>query len=43
MTGRVAVAGRVHRVPPARFRQLMAEDPELSDLILRAFMAQRSS
>jgi thioredoxin reductase (NADPH) len=41
LTARVAEPGQVRRIPPARFRQLMAEDPELSDLILRAFMARR--
>lgn len=40
-TGRAAATSRVRRVPHRRFRQLMAEDPELSDLILRAFMARR--
>jgi len=43
LTARVAVAGRVRRIPPAQFRLLMAEDPELSDLILRAFMARREA
>ena len=41
LTGRVVVAGQVRRISPAQFRHLMAEDPELSDLILRAFMARR--
>jgi thioredoxin reductase (NADPH) len=41
LTARVASAGQVRRIPPDRFRRLMAEDPELSDLILRAFMARR--
>src|SRR5579863_4359716 len=27
LTARVAVAGRVRRIPPAQFRRLMAEDP----------------
>ncbi len=43
LTARVAVAGQVRRIPPAQFRLLMAEDPELSDLILRAFMARREA
>jgi thioredoxin reductase (NADPH) len=43
LTARVAVAGRVRRIPPPQFRRLMAEDPELSDLILRAFMARREA
>src|SRR5579862_9001986 len=41
LTGRVAVAGQVRRIPHEQFRLLMADDPELSDLILRAFMARR--
>jgi thioredoxin reductase (NADPH) len=41
VTARVAEAGRVHRITPARFRQLMAEDPELSNLLLAAFVARR--
>jgi len=41
LTGRVAVAGQVRRLSPGQFRRLMAEDQELSDLILRAFMARR--
>ena len=30
LIARVVEDGRVHRIAPARFRQLMAEDPELS-------------
>ena len=41
LTARVAEPGQVRRIPPDRFRRLMAEDPELSDVILRAFMARR--
>jgi thioredoxin reductase (NADPH) len=41
LIARVAEAGRVHRIAPARFRQLMAEDPELSDVLLEAFRARR--
>ena len=41
LTARVAAAGRVGRVSPERFRKMMGEDPELSDLVLRAFMARR--
>jgi thioredoxin reductase (NADPH) len=43
LIARVLEGGRVHRVPAARFRRLMAEDPELSDLLLQAFRARRSS
>jgi thioredoxin reductase (NADPH) len=41
LTARVVEAGHIHRVSPDRFRQLMESDPELSDLMLRAFFARR--
>jgi CRP-like cAMP-binding protein len=41
LTARVVEAGHVHRISPERFRQLMDADPELSDLLLRAFLARR--
>jgi thioredoxin reductase (NADPH) len=41
LTGLVVEAGRIHRIPPAQFRRLMAEDAELSDILLRAFLARR--
>jgi thioredoxin reductase (NADPH) len=41
LEARVAQPGRVHRVTPERFRRLMAEDPELSDILLRALLARR--
>jgi thioredoxin reductase (NADPH) len=41
LIARVVEDGRVHRIAPARFRQLMAEDPELSDIVLEAFRARR--
>jgi thioredoxin reductase (NADPH) len=40
-TARVTAPGVVHRLPPARFRELMASDAELSDLVLRALLARR--
>jgi thioredoxin reductase (NADPH) len=43
LTARVVKAGVVHRISPERFRQLMAEDPELSDLLLRSFLARRQT
>ena len=43
LTARVAAPARVSRISPDRFRALMAEDAELSDLILRAFMARREA
>jgi thioredoxin reductase (NADPH) len=41
LIARVVEAGRVHRIAPTRFRQLMAEDPELSGILLEAFGARR--
>ena len=41
LTARVSEGGAVCRVPAASFRRLMAEDTELSDLLLKAFLARR--
>jgi thioredoxin reductase (NADPH) len=41
LTARVVERARVHRIPPPQVRRLMAEDPELADLLLRAFLARR--
>jgi thioredoxin reductase (NADPH) len=41
LTGRVVEPGRVYRIAPDRFRDVMAEDPELSDLLLRTFLMRR--
>jgi thioredoxin reductase (NADPH) len=41
LTGRVVERARVHRISPEELRRLMAEDPELSDVLLRAFLARR--
>jgi thioredoxin reductase (NADPH) len=41
VTARVSSPGVIHRMTRDRFRLLMAEDADLSDLILRAFMARR--
>lgn len=41
LIARIVEGGRVHRIAPARFRQMMAEDPELSDILLEAFRARR--
>jgi thioredoxin reductase (NADPH) len=41
LIARVVEDGRVHRIAPAGFRQLMAEDPELSDILVEAFGARR--
>jgi thioredoxin reductase (NADPH) len=42
-TTRMSSAGSVLRVAPSDFRLLMAEDAEISDLILRVFLARRQS
>lgn len=42
-TTRMRTAGVVHRIAPAQFRELMSEDAELSDFILRQLMARRES
>ena len=41
LSSRVSEPGKVHRISPVCFRQLMDEDPDLSDVILRALMARR--
>jgi thioredoxin reductase (NADPH) len=41
LSGRVSKPGQVHRISPVSFRQLMDEDPDVSDVILRALMARR--
>lgn len=41
LMGRVVKARRIHRIAPERFRRLMADDPEISDVLLRTFLARR--
>jgi thioredoxin reductase (NADPH) len=41
LMARVTDAGHLHRITPARLRQVMAEDPDLSDILLEAFRARR--
>jgi thioredoxin reductase (NADPH) len=41
LTARAVEPSRVHRISPTQLRLLMAEDPELSDILLRAFLARR--
>ena len=41
LSSRVSKPGPVHRISPVCFRQLMDEDPDLSDVILRALTARR--
>jgi CRP-like cAMP-binding protein len=38
---RMTDPGRVHRITLERFQHLMADDPELSDILLRALLARR--
>ncbi|BBY67224.1 alpha/beta hydrolase fold domain-containing protein [Mycolicibacterium helvum] len=40
---RAATAGTVLRIDPPRFRRLMDEQPDLSDVILRALVARRQA
>jgi thioredoxin reductase (NADPH) len=41
LSARVAESGVIHRLRPAEFRRLMAQDAEISDLLLRGFLARR--
>ncbi|WP_097322901.1 FAD-dependent oxidoreductase [Paractinoplanes atraurantiacus] len=41
LTAHATADGVVHRVTAAAFRRLMAQDTELSDILLRAFLARR--
>ncbi len=41
LTARTATPARLYRMPRSDFRRLMAEDAELSDMVLGAFMARR--
>jgi thioredoxin reductase (NADPH) len=41
LTARVTEAGRIHRISHESFRRLMADDPEISDVLLRTFLARR--
>lgn len=41
LAARVTVAGRIHRISHERFRRLMADDPEISDVLLRTFLERR--
>lgn len=50
LSGRAAVVqaradedGQLLRIPPEGLRKIVVEDPELSDLILRTFLARRSA
>jgi thioredoxin reductase (NADPH) len=41
LIARVTRGGRVHRIKPDGFRRVMAEDPELADVLLETFRARR--
>ena len=41
LTARVVEAGTIHRLARDQFRRLMAEDADVSDLLLRTFLARR--
>ena len=41
LTARMQEDGRIHRVSPDQFRRLMADDPEVSDVLLRTFLLRR--
>jgi thioredoxin reductase (NADPH) len=41
LMARVTEAGRIHRITRAQFRRLMAAEPDLSDILLRTFLARR--
>ena len=40
-SARMPLGGVIQRMPRPVFRQLMSDAPELSDIILKAFMARR--
>ena len=41
LSARMTDAGRIHRITLDRFRNLMADDPEVSDMLLRALLGRR--
>jgi thioredoxin reductase (NADPH) len=41
LIGRVADAGRIHRISREQFRRVLGEDPEVSDILVRTFLARR--
>jgi thioredoxin reductase (NADPH) len=43
LSARAAEESHIGRISPASFRKMMNEDPELSDLVLRAILARRRS
>src|SRR5271155_5194701 len=43
LTARVVVAGTVRRIGPDAFRQLLAQDVELSEIVVRMLLARRTA
>jgi thioredoxin reductase (NADPH) len=43
LTARVVVAGTVRRIAPDAFRQLLAQDVELSEIVVRMLLARRTA
>ncbi|MCU1405687.1 MAG: FAD-binding protein, partial [Glaciihabitans sp.] len=43
LTARVTQPGRIHRINPVRFRRVMAEEPDLADILLDTFRARRAA
>ncbi|MGW5188099.1 FAD-dependent oxidoreductase [Kribbella sp. NPDC004138] len=41
LVARVVESGRIHRISPPQFRRMMADDPSVSDVLLRTFLARR--
>jgi thioredoxin reductase (NADPH) len=42
LLARVTEHGRIHRITRAQFRRLLSAEPELSDVVVRAFLARRN-
>lgn len=42
LTARMAEEGHIHRISPTELRRLMADDAELSEMLLRTFIARRN-
>jgi thioredoxin reductase (NADPH) len=41
LTARVVEPGRIYRISPVQFRRVMADDPEVSDVLLQTFRGRR--
>ena len=42
LTARMTTAGSIHRITPTELRRLMADDADLSEILLRTFIARRN-